>query len=250
MAIAAALLGLIALLVTKRWGITRSGFNRSAAIGLTLHGAYLGGCFYAVSIGMSAGITALIVSLQPVLVSIFASFFLGEKLNSRKISGLSLGLFGLVLVVLPRMQGVGADIPMAGLIACVVGLLGGTSGTLLQKKYGSGIPMLAGASIQYAITAIAIGILALATEELSIHWSGEFIFALSWLIFALSLGAILTLFLLLQTGSAASVSSLYYLVPAVTAVMAYFLFDEKISLISAIGAAITIAGVWLVTAKK
>lgn len=250
MAIAAALLGAIALIVTKQWGITRSSINRSAAIGLTLHGAYLGGCFYAVSIGMTAGITALIVSLQPVLVSIFASIFLGEKLEAKKVIGLALGLLGLILVVVPRMQGVQADIPTAGLIACVVGLLGGTSGTILQKKYGAGIPMLAGASVQYAVTAAVLGAVALATEDLHIQWSGEFIFALSWLIIALSIGAILTLFLLLKSGTAASVSSLYYLVPAVTAVMAYFLFDEKISLISALGAAITIAGVWLVTAKK
>jgi drug/metabolite transporter (DMT)-like permease len=134
--------------------------------------------------------------------------------------------------------------------ASVIGLLGGTSGTILQKKYGGAIPTLAGTSIQYAATALVLLVLALLFEELNITWSPEFIGALTWLVLALSFGAILLLFFLLSHGSAASVSSLYYLVPAVTAIIAYFMFDEHISVISLIGTAITVLGVWLVVGKQ
>jgi drug/metabolite transporter (DMT)-like permease len=128
--------------------------------------------------------------------------------------------------------------------------LGGTSGTILQKKYGGAIPTLAGTSIQYAATALVLLVLALLFEEPNITWSAEFIGAMTWLVLALSFGAILLLFFLLSQGSAASVSSLYYLVPAVTAIIAYFLFDEHISSLSLIGTAITVVGVWLVVSKQ
>ena len=110
--------------------------------------------------------------------------------------------------------------------------------------------MLAGATYQYAATALVIGAIALTTEPIFIDWTPKFIFALSWLVLALSLGAILLLFYLLQSGTAAEVSSLYYLVPAVTAGMAYVFFNEKVSPISAIGTLIAVIGVWLVTGKK
>jgi drug/metabolite transporter (DMT)-like permease len=129
-------------------------------------------------------------------------------------------------------------------------LLGGTSGTILQKKYGGEIPTLAGTSIQYAATAAVLLVIALIFEKPDIQWTGNFIVALAWLIFALSFGAILLLFFLLRSGSAASVSSLYYLVPAATAIEAYFIFDEHISLISLIGTLITVIGVWLVVSKQ
>ena len=250
MALASSILALMALALTRQWGITRTSFMHSSAIGLTLHAAYLGGCFYAVSIGMPAGITALIVSVQPVFVSIFASIFLGERMEVKRIAGLVLGLSGIVLVLAPRITGVSSDITTRGVIACVVGLLGGTLGTLLQKKYGAGIPMLAGAAVQYLMTALVIGLIAIASEKLEIRWTGQFIFGLLWLVFALSVGAILLLFFLLKNSSAASVSSLYYLVPPVTAVMAFLLFGEQVSPMAMVGTAITVTGVWLVTSQS
>jgi drug/metabolite transporter (DMT)-like permease len=220
-------------------------------IGLTLHGAYLGGCFFAVSRGMPAGIAALIVSLQPVLVSLFAAKYLNEPLRPRAVFGLTLGLVGLFVVVIPRINVTGTNaISLVAVTASVIGLLGGTSGTILQKKYGGAIPTLAGTSIQYAATALVLLVLALLFEEPNITWSPEFIGALTWLVLALSFGAILLLFFLLAQGSAASVSSLYYLVPAVTAIIAYFLFDEHISTLSLIGTSITVVGVWLVVSKQ
>jgi len=251
MAIAACLLFIAISFLRKSQPFTRAIIWPSTLIGLTLHGAYLGGCFFAVSRGMPAGVAALIVSLQPVLVSLFAAKYLNEPLKARAVLGLTLGLVGLFVVVIPRINMTGANaISLVAVAASVIGLLGGTSGTILQKKYGGVIPTLAGTSIQYAATALVLLVLALLFEEPNITWSPEFIGALTWLVLALSFGAILLLFFLLSQGSAASVSSLYYLVPAVTAIIAYFLFDEHISSLSLIGTAITVVGVWLVVSKQ
>jgi drug/metabolite transporter (DMT)-like permease len=161
---------------------------------------------------------------------------------------LALGLFGLILVIAPKLSGAsGQELPTVGVVAIFIALLGGTSGTLLQKKFGAGVEVLSGTSWQYIFTGLLLGAMALTFEQgESITWNGSFIFSLVWLIVALSIGAILILYFLLARSSASSVSSLYYLVPAVTAVEAYFLFGETISLITACGTLVTIIGVALV----
>lgn len=249
MLIAAPLLALIAIIVNRRFEISRAIVIQSSAIGLTLHAAYLGGCFYAVSQGLPAGIVALIVSVQPVMVSVFAALFLKEELSLRKVAGLLLGLVGLVIVLAPRIR-TDADISLIALAGCIIALIGGTSGTILQKHYGGKLPVLSSTSIQYAMTALSMGILALTTEKIHVTWDPNFVFSLIWLIVILSVGAILLLFYLLRDASAASVSSYYYLVPPVTAIEAYFLFGEKVSLYGFVGTFITVIGVWLVVAKR
>lgn len=251
MAFASVLLVLISLAITRHFKYDKATIGKSALVGLTIHGAYLGGCFYGVKQGMPAGITALICSLQPVLVSVFSSLFFGEKLTHRKWLGLGLGLTGLVLVIAPKLEGSGDQVlPTVGVIAIFIALLGGTTGTLLQKKFGAGVEVLSGTSWQYVATGILMGSLALIFEgDQSITWNAPFIFSLIWLIVALSIGAILILYFLLARSSASSVSSLYYLVPAVTAVEAYFLFGETISMVTALGTLVTIAGVALVVTQ-
>jgi drug/metabolite transporter (DMT)-like permease len=251
MAFASVLLALISLAITRHFKYDKATIGKSALVGLTIHGAYLGGCFYGVKQGMPAGITALICSLQPVLVSVFSSLFFGEKLTHRKWLGLGLGLAGLVLVIAPKLEGSGDQVlPTVGVIAIFIALLGGTTGTLLQKRFGAGVEVLSGTSWQYVATGILMGSLALIFEgNQSITWNAPFIFSLVWLIVALSIGAILILYFLLARSSASSVSSLYYLVPAVTAVEAYFLFGETISMVTALGTLVTIAGVALVVAQ-
>lgn len=248
MAIASVLLALISLAITKRFTHDLPTIGKSAIVGVTIHGAYLGGCFYGVKQGMPAGITALICSLQPVLVSVFSSIFFKEKLSVSKWLGLTLGLLGLILVIAPKLNGYsGGELPTSGVVAVFIALLGGTSGTLLQKKFGSNVEVLSGTSWQYIFTGLALGTMALTFEQgESITWNASFIFSLVWLVLALSIGAILILYYLLARSSAASVSSLYYLVPAVTAVEAYFLFGETIGLLTACGTAVTIIGVALV----
>ena len=157
--------------------------------------------------------------------------------------GLLLGLTGVVLVLGPSFD---SSVSRLGIVAVFIALLGSTSATLLQKKIGSGIPLLAGTAYQYLASGFVLGVVAIATGGTHIQWSIRFAGAMVWLIFALSVGAILLLLWLLNTGSAAAVSSLFYLVPPATAIEAYFLFGEKVNTQGLLGIAITAFGVWLV----
>lgn len=241
LAIAALLLAGAALATRTR--ITRGQAARSAVTGLLLHAAYLGGVFWAISRGTPAGVSAVVVSLQPVLVAVLAVPLLAERLRQIQWVGLALGVAGVVLVVAPRL---GGAIPARGVVACLVALLGGTLGTLWQKRHGQEIPLLWGTAAQYAAATIALCVLSAATEHQHITWSGRFIGAMVWLVVVLSLGAVLLLLLLLRRGSAAGVSSLLYLVPPATALEAYLLFDERLAAVSLVGIAATALGVALV----
>ena len=217
--------------------------SKSVVIGFFLHACYLGGVFFSISEGLPAGVAAVVTSLQPVLVSILAVRVLGEKLRVKQVVGLLLGLTGVFLVLGPSFK---ADIPMLGIVAIVVALIGSTTATLLQKKIGSGIPLVAGTAYQYLGSGAVLLAIAVATGGTSIQWSGKFVLAFIWLIAVLSVGAILLLLWLLNTGSAASVSSLFYLVPPATAVEAFFLFGEKVNTQGFLGIGVTALGVWLV----
>jgi drug/metabolite transporter (DMT)-like permease len=190
----------------------------------------------------------VIVSLQPVLTAVLAARVLHERPTARQWLGLALGIAGVALVVGPGVveAGSGEPLPVAGLVACVVALVSGTLGTVWQKRHGDGIPLVWGTTVQYAAAALVLGAVALATEDLSIDWTGEFVAAFVWLVLVLSIGAVLLLLLLLRRGTAAGVSSLYYLVPPATAVEAYFLFGETVSGLSLIGIGVTALGVALV----
>jgi drug/metabolite transporter (DMT)-like permease len=207
-----------------------------------LHAAYLGGVFWAIAQGTPAGVSAVVVSLQPVLVAALALPLLGERLRRAQWLGLALGIAGVGLVVAPDL---GGDVPHAGLLSCVVALAGGTAGTLWQKRHGDGVPLLWGTCAQYAAAAAVLALASLAVEEQRIDWTPRFVGALAWLVLVLSIGAVLLLLLLLQRGTASSVSSLLYLVPPVTAVEAWLLFDERLTRLSVTGVAVTAAGVAL-----
>lgn len=227
--------------------IGRSAITRSAVIGFFLHACYLGGVFYSISKGLPAGVAAVVTSLQPVLVSLLAVKVLGEKLRARQLLGLLLGLSGVVMVLGPSLE---ARIPTAGVVAILVALMGSTTATLLQKKIGADIPLIAGTAFQYVASGLVLLCIALVTSETHIQWTGKFIFAFIWLILVLSVGAILLLLWLLNTGSAASVSSLFYLVPPATAIEAFFLFGEKVNTQGFLGIGVTALGVWLVISNK
>jgi drug/metabolite transporter (DMT)-like permease len=241
--IAALLLFIIAAVLKAPILIGRSAITRSAVIGFFLHACYLGGVFYSISQGLPAGVAAVVTSLQPVLVSLLAIKVLGEKLRVKQLIGLILGLSGVVLVLGPSFE---AQIPAAGVIAIVVALIGSTTATLLQKKIGAGIPLIAGTGYQYLMSGAVLLSIALANGHIHIQWTGKFIAAFVWLIAVLSVGAILLLLWLLNSGSAASVSSLFYLVPPATAIEAFFLFGEKVNTQGFLGIGVTALGVWLV----
>ena len=241
--IAAGILFIAARFMHAQIALSRSEINKSALIGLFLHAFYLGGVFFAISKGVSAGVAAVITSLQPVFVSILAVKVLGEKLRWSQFAGLVTGLIGVVLVLGPTFD---SSVSTVGIAAVFVALLGSTTATLMQKKFGAGIPMLAGTAYQYLAAGLVLGIAAIATGGTRIDLTPKFAGAMIWLIFALSVGAVLLLLRLLNNGSAASVSSLFYLVPPATAIEAYVLFGEKVNTQGFLGIGITALGVWLV----
>ena len=246
--LAALILFAIAYAFKQPLKLNKEQLKASFAVGILLHVIYIGGVFYAVSLGVSAGISAVIVSIQPVLVSLLAVPLLGERLRWVQVVGLFLGVAGIALLLLPKVfQGdYTASTSIVGIVICVIALLGTSGGYLVQKKLGGEIPFLSGTGAQYAISAIAFAVLSVATEDQIIQWVPEFFFGLAWIVFMLSIASIVLLYGMLRTGTASKVSSLYYLVPPVAAIQAYFLFDEVIGLVGIIGMAFAGLGVVLV----
>ena len=247
--IAAALLGLLAVALRSAAMPQRSQYGHAAVVGTLLHAGYLGGVFFAISLGVPAGVSAVVVSLQPVLTAVLAARVLDERLVGRQWLGLVLGVAGVALVVGPGIAGAsgsGDPLPVAGLAGCVVALAAGTGATLYQKRHGAGIPLVWGTAVQYAAASALLLTAAVATETRTVEWTGDFVLALVWLVLALSLGAVLLLLLLLRRGTAAGVSSLLYLVPPAVAVEAFLLFGERLSAPSLVGVGITALGVALV----
>jgi drug/metabolite transporter (DMT)-like permease len=245
--IAAALLFLLARLLKMPSRIGTSAVLRSSLIGFFLHACYLGGVFYSISRGLPAGVAAVVTSLQPVFVSLIAVKVLGERLKAIQLLGLALGLAGVFLVLGPSFE---TNTSIVAVIAIIVALIGSTTATVLQKKIGADIPLVAGTAYQYLFSGVVLGAIAVATNQTNITWNLRFTAAFVWLVLVLSVGAILLLLWLLNTGSAASVSSLFYLVPPATALEAYLLFGEKVNTQGFLGIGVTALGVWLVIRGK
>jgi drug/metabolite transporter (DMT)-like permease len=216
--------------------------------GLLLQGFYLGGIFWAISNGISSGIAALIVGIQPLLTAVAAGPYLGEKVSVRQWTGLLLGFGGVALVVGDDLGFNGGN--GASVLSCIISLCGITLGTLYQKRHGGSMDLRTGSAIQFAAAAVAMLVMTLLFEEGRIDWTAEFIFAISWLVVVLSIGAMTLLYLLIRQGAASQVASLFYLVPPVVAVEAYFLFDETMTLTDITGMAVVMAAVALVMRKK
>ena len=248
-ALAMTTLLIVARVMKEPLKISRAQVIQSIKVGVFLQVVYIGGVFYAISLGVSAGVTSVLVSIQPILVSVLAVKFLNEKLGTRKIFGLILGFTGVLLLLLPKLfQGVFAfGYSGLGIVSGVLALLGTTTGYLLQKKGGSDIPFLPGTAVQFATATVLFAIASTLFEEWKITTSFQFFLALSWIVFALSIGSIFLLFYLLKNDSASSVSSLYYLVPPLTAIQAYLFFRERITWIGLLGMGLAAIGTLLVT---
>ena len=239
----------LAKILKESLKISKAAIKQSMIVAVFLHVIYIGGVFYAVSIDISAGITAVIVSLQPILVSLLAIPLLGERLSYRQVFGLALGFIGVLFLLSPKLfEGdLSTGFSIFGIISCVLALLGTTGGYLLQKKGGADIPFLAGTAVQFATSTIIFAIAAVIFEPLTVDITLEFVLALTWIVVALSIGSIFLLYYLLRRDSASSVSSLYYLVPPLTALQAYFFFNEKIKGIGLIGMVLAALGTLIVT---
>lgn len=239
----------LAKLANETLRISKAQIKESVLVSVFLHVLYIAGVFYAVHLGVSAGIAAVIVSLQPIFVSLIAIPMFGEKLRVVQIAGLLLGLIGVALLLLPRVfkGDYSSSFSALGLFSCFLALVGTTVGYLLQKRTGSGIPFLSGTAVQYAAATAIYFVLAVIFEDTTVIVNLRFILALTWIVMALSIGSIFLLFFMLRTDSASTVSSLYYLVPPSTAIQAYILFGERIGLIGILGMGLAALGVLLVT---
>ena len=238
-----ALMLVIALATRAPWPKDATQWLHIGVSGVLVHAIYLGGVFVAIKHGLPAGITALVVGMQPLLTGLGAGWLLGEAVSGRQWGGLALGFVGVGLVVSGKF-GEAALGPM--LIPALIALLGITAGTLYQKHFCASFDLRSGALIQFVPTAIVTAIAIALFEDFRIAWTGDFIFALGWLVLVLSIGAISLLNLLIRSGSAVNVASLFYLTPLSTALIAWLVFGEKLSLTAAAGMLLAVSGVYLV----
>jgi len=219
--------------------------GHAAFAGTMIQGGYLGGVFYSIHLGIPLGVSALIVGMQPILTAVLGARLLGERTNLRQWLGLALGVAGVALVV--REKTALEGLSLAAVLMSVVGLVSITVGTIWQKRHCAAIDLRSGSAIQFSAALVLLAPFALLFESNEVRWSGEFVFALAWLVLVLSLGAVFLLFWLIRHGAATKVVSLMYLVPPCTALIAWPLFGEVYTIFSAAGMALAVLAVWLVT---
>src|SRR3954466_9284586 len=246
MVLVVALMAVIAAVARPRWP-DRIGIAHSVVAGILVHGFYLGGTAIAIAHSIPAGLSALIPGLQPILTSTLANRWLGERVTPLQWAGLLLGLAGVVLILYNR--------PMSGeagwgWLASGVSLVSITLGTLYQRRYCGKIDWRAGNVVQYTGVTIFFAVAAWLFEDNVVHWTAEFALALAWLVVVLSIGSIGLLYWLIRRSAATSVASLFYLVPAVTALMAYVLFGEKLDAVAISGMTACAAAVFVVNKRS
>jgi drug/metabolite transporter (DMT)-like permease len=215
--------------------------------GILLQFGYLLGVWFAVRLGMTAGLVAIIVGLQPILTAWFAAW-ISEKVSTRQWIGLAFGFAGVALVVAEKISFV--HIPFVSYLLAFIALLSITFGTLYQKKYCPVFDLRAGSSIQFGVSAILCFICMYLFESGEMVWNLSVTGALLWAIFPLSIGSISLLFMMIRKGAATKVTSFLYLVPPTTAVMAWFLFGEPFTVLMAVGLGLTMTGVVLVNTGR
>ncbi|MBS3785723.1 MAG: DMT family transporter [Gammaproteobacteria bacterium] len=244
MVIATGLLAVIALVTRASWPESPRMALHIAIAGLLVHATYLSGVFIAINLGQAAGVTAILVALQPLLTATLVGPLLGEQVTGRQWLGLFLGLIGVLFVISGRMEG--GIITAGTLTASLFALIGITLGTLYQKRFCSHADLRSGGAIQFGASAIVLIPAALLFETQTIEWTGELIFALAWLVLVLSVGAIGLLYTLIRRGDASRVASLFYLAPPFTVLLAWLFFGEQLGPSALLGLAVVVLGVALV----
>ena len=237
----------LALVMRAPWPRSPREVLHIGITGILVQALYLGGVFVAIHRGLPAGVTALVVGMQPLLTALGAGFLLGERVSIRQWGGLALGFFGVSLVVSNKIavEGMAPDELGTMLAPAMLALIGITVGTLYQKRFCPRFDLRTGSVVQFVPTLILTALIANQTESMEIVWSGEFVFALLWLVVVLSLGAISLLNLLIRSGTAVNVASLFYLTPPTTALIAWAMFGETLSGLALAGMIVAVAGVWL-----
>lgn len=243
--LAALILLLLTIALRQPMKLSGSDFRSSLAIGISLHGLYLAGVWYAIELGAPSGLSSVITSMQPIVVSLLAVKFLGEPLTRKQFSGLFFGLLGVVLVVLPKLTKSGG-FTAESLGFLFLALTGSTVATLLQKKIGHSIPLMIGTTYQFAIAGFGLLGISILRGRTHFELTQTSFWTMTWAVLVTSIAAVLLLLWLLNRGSAARVSSLLYLVPPLAVLQALIFFNESVSLVELVGIAMTAIGVALV----
>ena len=248
-AIAFALLAVLMLVLRT----ARAGWREAvhaAFAGMLMHGIYLGGVFWAIRHGMPAGLSALIIGLQPLITAVMAGLFLGERILPRHWFGLAVGFAGVSIVLGPKLGTMAGGVSAATLTASIISVIGMSAGTIWQKRFITGVDLVTVTLYQYLGATILMALGSLAAETRTFVPTTELVLAMAWSVLVLSIGAILLLMYLIRHGEMAKVASLFYLVPACTAVMAWVLFGEELSPLQMLGMVIATVGVGMATAQR
>ncbi len=243
-----ALMLVLALVARAKWPSRREALHIAIA-GVLIQAVYLGGVWVSIRMGLSAGLAALIVNLQPVLTACL--FFLtGDALTKRQVLGIVIGFAGVVIVLAAKLAS--ADFLAVPVLFCVLALLGNTLGVIYQKRLVPQFDLRSGQVIQFSASLVATLPFALAFESFNVRWTTDVIAAMFWSVFVLSGIGISLMFYLLRSGSVTKVTSMMYIVPALTALMAWVLFNERLTWNVIAGMIVTLAGIYLVvnTSKK
>lgn len=242
-ALAAVVFALIAFMAGAQWPSTPRHWVNALIAGLLMQGIYLGATFWAAKHGLPAGIIALVMGLQPLLTGVLSVPLLGEKVSGQRWTGIVLGFAGALLVLFPRIGEATTALPLAATVVAFCGMIAMTLGTIWQKRTASASDLRTNAAVQFIGALIVLGPAAFLTEDLHLDGTLELWIALVWAIFGLSVGAITLLLYLIKQGAVAGVATLLYLVPPVSAIMAFFLFGETLTAVQMIGMAVAAVGV-------
>ncbi|MEM7215304.1 MAG: DMT family transporter [Pseudomonadota bacterium] len=237
------------ILVLKPANVDRAQVMHSVLIGCLMQALYLGGIFYAVDRGMAAGISALVVALQPFFTAVLAMIFIGERLSFLKVAFFCSALCGVMLVLFPDFDFAKAipGITVETMTAALVGTIAISIGAVYQKRCVKSLNLWVSTTAQFAGAAVFTGLCAVLFENMDITWSRQVVLSLAWLIFVLSIGAVGLLMYLIRQGNTSSVASLFFLVPVVAMFMSWVLFDEQLVAMQFVGSAIVVASVALAT---
>lgn len=238
-----ALILMIVVRATKAPVLSLEEKLRSMVAGALIHGGYLAPIFWAIDNGMPSGVSALVVALQPMMTAVLAILLVGRPAERLLWIGMGIGLIGVGLVLAPKLNLANEGITYSTIAACALGALSISLGTVYQKKYLPDVDLRSGAYYQYAGAVFLVGLAMFIFEDGNIVWTGQFVFALVWLIVVLSMGAISLLMLLIRYGDVSRTASLFYLVPAATVVEGWLLFNETLSPVQLVGMVVTVVGV-------
>ena len=243
--LAAVILFVLTAALRQPLTLSRTDLRASLAIGIALHGFYLAGVWYAIELGAPAGLSSVITSMQPIVVSLLAVRLLNEPLTRKQLLGLICGLLGVFLVVLPKLSKA-EGFTTESLLFLFLALEGSTVATLLQKKIGHSIPLMIGTTYQFAIAGVGLLLISIVRGRTRFELTHTSFWTMAWAVMVTSIAAVLLLLWLLNKGSAAKVSSLLYLIPPMAVMQAFILFGETVTPIGVIGIVMTALGVALV----